>query len=108
AMQKEFGARLTVVHAMAASPATGQEDARAREMELAVRDDLGRLQQRFGTEAELAIEPGDPPKVVCEMAAKRHAGLLVIGRGSPGGGFGRVRTKAYSIILQSPCPVGSG
>ncbi|MGA3074447.1 MAG: universal stress protein [Bryobacteraceae bacterium] len=107
AMQKEFGARLTVVHAMAVSSAAGQDDARAREMELAVRDDLARLQQRFGTEAELAIEPGDPPKVVCEMAEKRHAGLLVIGRGSAAGVFGRLRTNAYAIIRQSPCPVVS-
>jgi nucleotide-binding universal stress UspA family protein len=68
AMQKEFGARLTVVHAMASSAGRRAEDERAREMELAVRDDLARLQQRFGTEAELVVEAGDPPKVVCEMA----------------------------------------
>jgi nucleotide-binding universal stress UspA family protein len=107
AMQKEFGARLTVVHAMASSPAAGPEAARARDMELAVREDLGRLQQRFGTEAELAIEPGDPPKVVCEMAENKKAELLVIGRGSAAGVFGRLRTNAYAIIRQSPCPVVS-
>jgi nucleotide-binding universal stress UspA family protein len=129
AMQKEFGARLTVVHAMACAPAVGQEDPCARDMELAilgrpypkvrperarplemelvVRDDLARLQERFGTEAELAIEVGDPPKVVCEMAEKRHAGLLVIGRGSAAGVFGRLRTNSYAIIRQSPCPVVS-
>ena len=107
AMQKEFGAALTVVHAMAVSAGAGQEDKRAREMELAVRDDMAHLQQRWGMQAELVVEAGDPPKVVCEIAEKLHAGLLVIGRGSAAGVFGRLRTNAYAIIRQSPCPVVS-
>jgi nucleotide-binding universal stress UspA family protein len=74
---------------------------------LAVEDDLARLQQRFGTTAELVVEPGDPPKVVCAIAAKIQAGLLVIGRGSAAGVFGRLRTNAYALIRQSPCPVVS-
>lgn len=106
-MQKEFGARLTVVHAMARSAADERNGERTREMELAVRGDLARLQERFGTTAELAVEAGDPPKVVCEMAEKLRAGLLVIGRGSAAGVFGRLRTNAYAIIRQSPCPVVS-
>jgi len=108
AMQKEFDARLTVVHAMPASSDSEQDGGRWRqEMELAARDDLKRLHQRFGTEAELVIEAGDPPHVVCRMAADRHAELLVIGRGSAAGVFGRLRTNAYAIIRQSPCPVVS-
>jgi nucleotide-binding universal stress UspA family protein len=107
-IQQEFGARLTVVHAMAAAPGAGQDDGHWREeMELAVRDDLARLHQRFGTEADLIIDPGDPPKVVCDLAASRKADLLVIGRGSAAGVFGRLRTNAYAIIRQSPCPVVS-
>jgi len=105
-MQREFGARLTVVHAMAASPSAGDEE-RTREMEVAVRDDVARLRQNAGIEAELRIEPGDPPKVVCELASGLKAGLLVIGRGSAAGVFGRLRTNAYAIIRQSPCPVVS-
>lgn len=107
AMQKEFGGRLTVVHAMACSPAAGQENERLQEMELAVRDDLARLRKSCGTEADLVVEPGDPPKVVCELADRLKAGLLVIGRGSAAGVFGRLRTNAYAIIRQSPCPVVS-
>ncbi len=105
-MQKEFGARLTVLHVMSVSPAEGESE-RAREMELSIRDDLARVQQRFGTQAELVVEAGDPPKVVCEMADRMKAGLLVIGRGSAAGVFGRLRTNAYAMIRQSPCPVVS-
>jgi nucleotide-binding universal stress UspA family protein len=103
-MQKAFGARLTVVHAMAVR---GPDDESAREVELEVRADLARLQQSFGTEAEFEIAVGDPPQAVCAIAEKRKAGLLVIGRGSAAGVFGRLRTNAYAIIRQSPCPVVS-
>lgn len=107
-MQKEFGARLTVIHAMACPPDAAQGDGRwRRDMEQAARDDMARLQQRFGTQADLVIEAGDPPKVVCEMATRQKAELLVIGRGSAAGVFGRLRTNAYAIIRQSPCPVVS-
>jgi len=107
-MQKEFGARLTVVHAMACSANGAPGDCSGRsEMEFAVRDDLQRLQQRFGTELDVAIEAGDPPKVVCQIAERQKADLLVIGRGSAAGVFGRLRTNAYAMIRQSPCPVVS-
>ncbi|HVN05543.1 MAG TPA: universal stress protein [Bryobacteraceae bacterium] len=107
-MQQEFGAHLTVVHAMACPPtgAAGEQQW-GHDMEAAARDDLARLQERFGTQADLVIEPGDPPKVVCEFAARQKADLLVIGRGSAAGVFGRLRTNAYAIIRQSPCPVVS-
>ena len=106
-MQKEFGASLTLVHAMAAAPDGSAHDGHWEDMQASVRDDLARLEQRFGTRADLVIEPGDPPKVVCELAAERKAQLLVIGRGSAAGVFGRLRTNAYAIIRQSPCPVVS-
>jgi nucleotide-binding universal stress UspA family protein len=98
-MQKQFNASLTVVHAT-----LGEPDAA---MEHAVREDLTRLEERFGVQASLLIESGDPPHVVCQAAASRQADLLVIGRGSAGGVFGRLRTNAYAIIRQSPCPVVS-
>ncbi len=107
-LAKEFAARLTVVHAMASAPSAGQPGSPWRQdLERSVRADLDRLRQRFGAEAEAAIEPGDPPKVVCGLAATLHADLLVIGRGSAAGVFGRLRTNAYAIIRQSPCPVVS-
>jgi len=45
--------------------------------------------------------------VVCELAKRLPAELLVIGRGSAAGVFGRLRTNAYAIIRESPCAVVS-
>jgi len=44
---------------------------------------------------------------VCNIARQRQADLLVIGRGSAAGVYGRLRTNAYAIIRESPCPVVS-
>ncbi|MBS1982904.1 MAG: universal stress protein [Bdellovibrionales bacterium] len=65
------------------------------------------LQMRVGTKAETLIEPGDPPHVVEGAARRFGASVVVIGRGSASGVFGRLRANAYSIIRQSPCPVVS-
>lgn len=70
-------------------------------------DEIMKMQQKLGTDAELILEPGDPAHVVCNQAAAQKADLLVIGRGSAAGVFGRLRANAYSIIRQSPCPVVS-
>lgn len=56
---------------------------------------------------EVMIECGDAPEVICSAAKQVQADLLVIGRGSAAGVFGRLRANAYSIIRQSPCPVVS-
>ena len=46
-------------------------------------------------------------KIILDYSKKMNADLLVIGRGSAAGMFGRLRTNAYAIIRQSPCPVVS-
>ena len=100
AMQARLGARLTVLHATTAlepDPAVEQS----------IRVEIDGLQKRLGTAAEVVLAGGDPPKVVCSEAERLGADLLVIGRGSAGGVFGRLRTNAYAIIRGSASPVVS-
>lgn len=68
---------------------------------------LAELQEQAGTKAETIVEAGDAPHVVEAAAKQVGADLVVIGRGSASGVFGRLRANAYSIIRQSPCPVVS-
>ena len=71
----------------------------------AARDQILRLQEETQTPGEVLIEIGDPPVAVSDVAARRKADLLVIGRGNKSGMAGRLRTNAYEILRESPCPV---
>jgi nucleotide-binding universal stress UspA family protein len=104
------GARLTILHA------TPDLEGRAgdyfdpdwrKHIEAQVRDEIGQLQQRLGATAPVMIDCGNAPETVCSMAAEAGADVLVIGRGSSAGVFGRLQANAYSIIRQACCPVVS-
>ena len=62
---------------------------------------------KLGVEAPVLLQAGDPAQVVTNLALRERADVLVIGRGSAAGVFGRLRANAYAIIRQSPCPVVS-
>jgi nucleotide-binding universal stress UspA family protein len=78
-----------------------------KHMEAQVREQVDALQQRLGTHAPLLVDSGDAAAVVCQLSQEAGADLLVIGRGSAAGVFGRLRANAYAIIRQSNCPVVS-
>ncbi len=109
-MAAEFGARLLLAHAVPCIEARSGDyfdKGLAEEVSKAAREELAQLQHGMHATAETVVEGGDPPHVICRVAAEQHADLLVIGRGSAAGLFGRLRTNAYAIIRQSPCPVVS-
>ncbi len=108
-LSREFQAELTILHAVTAhagslDEADGSWRTGIRE---AAGEELRRLQQEAGTNAAVQLEAGEAPKVICAAAGRLGADVLVIGRGSAAGTFGRLRTNAYAIIRQSPCPVVS-
>lgn len=108
-LQQEFGAKLTVIHATQSDPALTDDSEVAWRVDVreAAEEELLRLQQETHAAADLLIEAGDPAKVICSAAQRVKADVLVIGRGSAAGVFGRLRTNAYAIIRESPCPVVS-
>ena len=104
------GAALKVVHA------TPNLEGKAGEyfdpewkqhIEANARDEAARLLDRLGLQATVYLKNGDPAQTVCELSKEAGGNLLVIGRGSASGVFGRMRANAYSIIRQSHCPVVS-
>ncbi len=106
----EYGARLVIAHA------TPSLEGRAGEyfdpdwkkhLAAAASDEIAKLGCEESKTAEVIIDSGDAPAVVCDIAAREKADILVIGRGSAAGIFGRLRQNAYAIIRQSPCPVVS-
>jgi nucleotide-binding universal stress UspA family protein len=69
--------------------------------------ELRSLQRETQANAALVVERGEPAHVISAVASRTNADLVVIARGSAAGVFGRLRTNAYAIIRQSPCPVAS-
>jgi nucleotide-binding universal stress UspA family protein len=108
-LSSALGSRLTLLHVTAAVPETPDhtDDAWRARLRWSCEENLSRLQAKVGSQAEIMFETGDPAHAICGAAARIHAGVLVIARGSAAGGFGRLRTNAYAIIRQSPCPVVS-
>jgi len=104
------GARLSIVHATPSLEGRSGEyfDPEWRKhLAAQAGGEINKLQQLAGTRAEVLIDSGDAPMVVCSGAARLQADVLVIARGSAAGIFGRMRTNAYAIIRQSSCPVVS-
>jgi len=108
-LAREFKAKLVIIHAVTAHAESLDEPdtswrAGIRE---AAEEEFRKLQREAETEADVVLEAGEPAKVICAAAARLSSDLLLIGRGSAAGAFGRLRTNAYAIIRQSPCPVVS-
>lgn len=98
------GASLVVLHALQEfDPATDKTACGP-----AIEDAEQRMLKLFGvtvTESEIAVECGTPADVVRRIALDSHADLVVIGRGKIRKPLGRLRSHAYAIIRESPCPV---
>ena len=67
----------------------------------AARGRLEKLQHDAGTSAEIRLVGGSLGPAVHQAAVEVQADLIVIGRGSTQ----RLRSNAYAIIRQAPCPV---
>ena len=107
---KDSGAKLALVHAMPAFDGQAGEyfdPETRRRVDTSVREEIGQLQKRLNIDAPLHIESGETSRTVCDVAAELETDLLVIGRGSAAGVFGRLRANAYSIIRESRSPVVS-
>jgi nucleotide-binding universal stress UspA family protein len=105
-LAKDFDARLSVIHVI---PPINPElyvtfgSGVKQECEDLARKDVEQVQREVDTPSvSICIQEGDPARQVCSFAEAIGADLLVIGRGTHDG---RLRTNAYGIIRQAPCPV---
>lgn len=108
----EFQAPLIVIHAVPTldfHPGTYYSDAERRKRIVAeATSEVARmLPGCCSPGAEIRVESGSIPRVVHSTTEDQRANLLVIGRASTTGMFGRLRTNSYAIIRESPCPVVS-
>ena len=66
---------------------------------------IDKLQAEAGTDFEVCLRGGDAGRVVHQAAIGHSADIVVIGRGLIQTALGRLRSSAYDIVRQAPCPV---
>jgi len=105
---REQGAQLQVVHAVheAAPIPSGQESDTLRDFLLGVaKERLAKMQAEAGTNFDVWLRFGKVGQVVHQAALDHQADLILIGRGLIRKTLGRLRSQAYSVIREAPCPV---
>jgi nucleotide-binding universal stress UspA family protein len=58
-----------------------------------------------GAEVDMVVDTGSISKLLRSVALRKRSDLIVIGRGALQGGIGRLRSNAFEIIRDAPCPV---
>jgi nucleotide-binding universal stress UspA family protein len=103
----EQHSELQVVHAVhATAPTPGIESESLCDLLFnAARKNLEELQAEAGTKFDIRLRLGPVGHVVREAALEQKSDLILVGRGSVQKGFGRLRSSAYAVIREAPCPV---
>jgi len=108
-LSREFGAPLSVIHAVASLDPRLQDYYLSPEWRGHVigeaRAGLERAIESAEASGEIHIAIGSIAGAIADAARELQADLLVIGRSSLDGMTGRLPTNAYAIIRESPCPV---
>lgn len=101
-------ASLTIVHATPQlEPVIGivHDDEWCNHLAKVLGAEIEKLKSEASVDAPVRLIGGEPARTVAETTSELGADLLVIGRPSPHGLLGRLRTHSYAIISQAPCPV---
>ncbi|MGD1069585.1 MAG: universal stress protein [Bryobacteraceae bacterium] len=69
------------------------------------REAVAAMQKEAGTNFEVLIEAGNIPEAVRRAAEAQRADIVLIGRGALPHFAGRLRSHAYAIVRDMPCPV---
>jgi nucleotide-binding universal stress UspA family protein len=107
-LAEDFGAEVRLVHSvpgLQSRPAKYFDVDLHRFLKESATEEISKLQREAGTDFPLTVTDGEIPRDVAEIAAGTNADLVVIGRGKTQERFGTLRTHAYEIIRQAPCPV---
>jgi nucleotide-binding universal stress UspA family protein len=109
-LAKESGASVYMVHAVPGGLTPGDpfeaENRRLMAESLqGVRKRIDELQHAAGTDWRVNVKAGGVSDVVRESAEEQGADLVVSGRGRLPEWLGGLRTHAYAVIRDSPCPV---
>lgn len=105
-----YDAKLSVIHAIRGVDFHGVEHElltpKLRASLLAnAKGDVSTLLEKVGVRANIFAETALPERYVPSVLKDEDVDVLVIGRSTKRGFLGRLRTHAYALIRESPCPV---
>jgi len=107
---QEAGSEVKIVHALPPVYEPGStvcdEDTKQR-MKSRADAAIAKAQQSAASHAAVEIVAGEMAAAICAAARDWNASLMVIGRGSASQFLGRLRSRSYEMIRESPCPVVS-
>jgi len=105
---KDLGAALRLVHAVPSIEAWPERQM-DQEFEESLRENargtIQNLEKAAGIDVPVCVGAGTVPDVVRQEALQHGSDLVIIGRGALQETLGRLRTHAYGIIRNAPCPV---
>ncbi|HTB15063.1 MAG TPA: universal stress protein [Bryobacteraceae bacterium] len=107
-LAQAWQAKLQLVHAVPADetwPERYLEGDYRAELVKTSEAEVARIQKDAGTNLDAVVEAGTASHVIREAALKCGADLVITGHGKLHETFGKLRTSAYAIIRDSPCPV---
>ncbi len=110
ALAREFGAQLTLAHAVSPTPSEMPERYAFTWHEEAcwgADERLGMLLADAKVCAEPLVVEGEMPLAITSAAKEHNADVLVIGRNQATSRSGRLGHTCYGIVCQPPCPVVS-
>jgi len=101
------GAQLRLIHVISGDPEIHEFTDRVYREQLfqGAGEALEALQKEAGSRLGVLLRLGDPAHVIHDEACAEQADLVIVGRGVIQKALGGLRSTAYAIIRQSPCPV---
>ena len=102
---KEQKLDIRLVHAVVGADGCEHNPSLSEFLFNVARERIEKLQAEAGTDFELCLHGGKVGPVVRQAAMGHSADIVVIGRGLIQLPLGRLRSGAYSIIREAPCPV---
>ena len=107
ALAKSYQAALALVHVLETPPATPEMDFSMFRKELieAAHGRMRDLKSRVNLDVPDTVVDVGITTGIREEIARRKGDLLVVGRGHDQGAIGRIWSRLYAIVRDSPCPV---
>lgn len=107
ALAKSFGAKLSLLHVVESQPPAADIDYGPYLTQLMdnAQARLEDLKREFLIDASIAVMEGPITGCLNDEVARRSADLIVVGRGHDQDAVGRLWSRLYDIVRESPCPV---